>query len=152
YLDYQDWKRFSRSFRSLDIFTGDGVLVNGVTGAEPAQAGRVSASFFRTLGVTPLIGRDFAVNEETPGARVAMLSYGAWKVRFGGRKDITGQPVVLSGETHTIIGVLPEGFRFAPLGGVEFWTTIDPSGSCAKRRSCHNLYGVARLKPGVSIE
>jgi hypothetical protein len=66
--------------------------------------------------------------------------------------DVVGRPVTLSGELYTIIGVLPADFHFAPLGASEFWTTIDPSTGCAKRRSCHNMYGVARLKDGVSME
>jgi predicted permease len=153
YLDYQDWKRFNTAFRSMDAFTGDGFLLNTGTGAEPTRAGSVSSGFFRTLGINPLMGRDFSANEGAPGGpRVVMLNYGTWKQRFGGRRDVVGQRVTLSGEGYTIVGVLPANFHFAPLGGAEFWTTIKPSGECAKRRSCHNLYGVARLKDGVSIE
>lgn len=61
-----------------------------------------------------------------------------------------GEGVTLSGEVYTIIGVLPAEFQFAPRPAVEFWTTIQRN-SCAKRRSCHNLDGVARLKEGVSV-
>ncbi len=57
----------------------------------------------------------------------------------------------MSGEVYTIIGVLPSDFHFAQLGKAEFWTTIDPSNQCFKRRSCHSLDGVARLKEGVSF-
>lgn len=152
YLDYQDWKRFNTVFRSMAAYTGDGFLIGTPTGAEPTHAARVGSGFFQTLGVNPLIGRDFSVNEEAPGGpHVVMLNYGTWQQRFGGTRDVVGQPVVLSGEAYTIIGVLPANFHFAPLGATEFWTTINPSSSCAIRRSCHNLYGVARLKDGVSI-
>src|SRR4051794_11070302 len=60
YPDYQDWKRFYTVFRSMDVFTGSGFLVGTPTGTDPVQAGRVSYGFFRTLGVNPLIGRDFS--------------------------------------------------------------------------------------------
>lgn len=153
FLDYQDWKRLNTVFASLDVFTGDGFLVNTSTGAEPTHAGRVSSGFFRTLRVNPILGRDFSPGEEASGGpRAVMLSFDTWLQRFGGRKDVLGQSVNLSGEPYTIIGVLPSYFHFAPVGRAEFWTTIDPLNPCSKRRSCHNLNGVARLKDGVSIE
>jgi macrolide transport system ATP-binding/permease protein len=152
YPDYQDWKRYNTVFRSMGVFTGDGFLVNTPTGADPAHAGRVSSGFFRTLGVNALMGRDFSASEEAPGGpHVVMLSYGTWQQRFGARRDVVGQQVRLSGVGYTIIGVLPASFHFAPLGATEFWTTVDPLSSCEKRRSCHNLDGVARLKDGISI-
>jgi macrolide transport system ATP-binding/permease protein len=151
YPNYQDWKRLNTVFSSLDVFTGDVYLVSTSTGAEPMEAGRVSSGFFRTLRVNPILGRDFAANEEASGSHVVMLSFDTWQQRFGGRKDVIGQSVSLSGVDNTIVGVLPSGFHFAALGGAEFWTTVDPSNSCFKRRSCHSLFGVARLKEGVSI-
>src|SRR4029077_21025879 len=127
YPDYQDWKRFNTVFRSFDVFTGDGFLFDAPKGAEPTYAGRVSSGFFRTLGVQPLLGRDFLAVEEAPGGpRVVVLSYRTWRQRLGGRKDVVGQGVRLSGELYNIVGVLPPDFQFAPLGASEFWTTIDP--------------------------
>jgi len=153
YLDYQDWKRFNTAFQSLDVYSGNGFLFTTPTAAEPARGGRVSGGFFRTLGVKPLLGRDFSAIEEAPGGpRVVLLSYRTWQQRFGGRSEVLGQAVTLSGEVYTVIGVLPADFYFAPLGRAEFWTTIDARSACAIRRSCHNLDGVARLKDGVSIE
>jgi predicted permease len=99
------------------------------------------------------LGRDFLASEEASGGpRVVVLSYRTWRQRFGGKKDVVGQAVTLSGQVYSIIGVLPGDFQFAPVGGAEFWTTIDAKNQCALRRSCHNLDGVARLKEGASIE
>jgi macrolide transport system ATP-binding/permease protein len=152
YPDYQDWKRFNKVFRSLDVFAGDGFLFVTPTGAMPTFAARVSSGFFRTLGVKLLLGRDFLESEEsTGGPRVVVLSYRTWQQRFGGRNDVVGKGVTLSGELYIIVGVLPADFQFAPLGASEFWTMIDAKNGCALRRSCHNLDGVARLKEGVSI-
>ena len=152
YLDYQDWKRSNTVFRSLDVFTGDGFLLTTPTGAEPTIGGVVSPTFFRTLGVNPLLGQDFSENkEDSGGPHAVVLSYGTWRKRFGGRTDVLGAGVALSGEMYTIIGVLPAEFQFAPRPTVEFWTTINAKNSCAIRRSCHNLDGVARLKDGVSV-
>jgi predicted permease len=115
--------------------------------------GRVSAGFFRTLGVKPILGRDFSADEDLAGApRIALLSYGAWQTTYGGRVDIVGQNVILDDTPTTIVGVLPRDFQFAPAEPAEYWIPLQPTGHCEKRRSCHNLYGVARLKDGTSIE
>ncbi|HYZ85535.1 MAG TPA: ABC transporter permease [Bryobacteraceae bacterium] len=153
YLDYLDWKRMNQVFESLDLYHGAGFLVNTPDGVQLARGARVSAGFLQTLGIKPMLGRDFAIGEDLPGApRNVLLSYGAWKKRFGGSKDILGRRVSLSGITHTVIGVLPETFQFAPVGRPEFVTPINSGGRCEQRRSCHNLWGVARLKDGVSVD
>jgi macrolide transport system ATP-binding/permease protein len=88
-----------------------------------------------------------------PGApRTAILSYAAWQKWFGAREDVVGQTVALSNVSYVIVGVLPREFQFAPRGSADFWTVLDGSNSCEKRRSCHNLFGLARLKDGVSVE
>ncbi len=153
YPDYQDWKQMNTSLHSLDVFGSSGFLLSTASGAEPTRAGNVSSGFFHTLGINPLFGRSFSKSEEAAGGpHAVMLSYQTWHRRFSGRKDVVGKAVTLSGEAYTIIGVLPESFRFAPLGAADFWTTVDRSNECVKRRSCHNLYGVARLKKGVSVD
>ncbi len=153
YQDYIDWKKMNKVFSAMEVYTGTGYLLNTPGGAEPTQGGRVSAGFFRVLGVKPMLGRDFYDKEDMPGAAdTVILSYATWQERFGGRRDVIGQTVGLSGTPTTIIGVLPPDFQFAPRGKVEFWSTIHTLTSCEKRRSCHNLYGVARLKDGVSVQ
>ncbi len=151
YLDYQDWKRFNTMLRSLDVYTGGGFLLGTATGAEPVSGAAVSGGFFQTLGVRPLVGRSFQPDEETRGtSRAVILGYRMWQEHFGGARDVLGKAVRLSGEVYTVIGVLPADFQFAPRGAAELWTLIDPASQCSARRSCHNLEGVARLKPGVS--
>jgi macrolide transport system ATP-binding/permease protein len=153
YQDYLDWKKMNKVFSAMEVYTGTGYLLNTPGGAEPTPGGRVSAGFFRVLGVKPMLGRDFYDKEDLPGAAdTVILSYATWQERFGGRRDVIGQTVGLSGTPTTIIGVLPPDFQFAPRGKVEFWSTIHTLTSCEKRRGCHNLYGVARLKDGVSVQ
>ncbi len=153
YLDYKDWKVTNKVFDLIEVSAGGGFLLRTGAGVEPVHGGRVSAGFFRTLGVHPFLGRDFTPADEAPGrSNTVLLNYPAWKRRFGGRTTVLGEALNLSGETYTIIGVLPANFQFAPRGAAEFWTTIDPKNSCALRRSCHNLDGVARLKDGVSVQ
>jgi macrolide transport system ATP-binding/permease protein len=152
YLDYVDWKRMNTVFSSMDVWNGSGYLFQMPSGAVPVPAIRVSNGFFRTLGVKPALGRDFYDGEDKAGAPAAvLLSYGAWRDRFAGRADVIGQTISLSGKAYTVIGVLPREFQFALRGRAEFWTALQPTMECEKRRSCHNLYGVARLKDGVTV-
>jgi macrolide transport system ATP-binding/permease protein len=153
YPDYLDWKRLNNVFSSMDVYNGTGYLLRTSAGTEPVPAVRVSDGFFHTLGITPMLGRDFYAGEDLPAApRTVILSYAAWQKRYNGRKDVIGEAVTLSGIPYTIVGVLPRSFQFAPRGNAEFWTTLHASDSCALRRSCHNFNGVGRLKDGVSVE
>ena len=153
YLDYLDWKRQNTVFSSLDVYTPDGFLLQTPTGTENADGASVSAGFFRTLGVTPILGRDFRPGEDQVNApRPVLLSYSAWQRRFGGRSDVIGQTVTLDGQPNTIIGVLPRSFHFAPAEPADFWGTDRADGGCEKYRACHNLFGIARLKPGVTFD
>src|SRR5215813_5868406 len=147
YLDYLDWKSLNQVFSSIAVHNGSGYMLSTPTGAEPVAAARVSVGFFRTLGVAPMLGRDFYIGEDAvSSAPTVILSYNTWQKRFGGRRDVIGQIITLSDVAHTIIGVLPPNFQFAPRGRAEFWTSLQPNRPCEQRRSCHNLTGIARLK------
>ena len=153
YADYVDWKRMNSVFSSLDVMTGTGYSLSTPTGTVPVPGIRVSAGFFRTLGIAPALGRDFLPSEEIPGASpVVLISYRTWQRRYGGRSDVVGQPVNLSGIAHTIVGVLPGDFQFAYRDNAEFWEPLQPTRECEKRRSCHNLVGIARLRDGVTVK
>jgi macrolide transport system ATP-binding/permease protein len=153
YADYLDWKRQNTVFASLDVYNRTMFMLRGDAGSEPAPAARVSDGFFRTLGVRPALGRDFRAGEDLPsGPRVVMLSHATWQKRYGGKPDAMGRTVSLNGQPYLIIGVLPRDFHFAPAEPAEFWAALHPEGECDLRRSCHSLYGVGRLKDGVSFE
>jgi predicted permease len=153
YLDYLDWKRMNRSFSSIDIFRGGGGLLSLSSGAVPVDSSRVSDGFFRTLGVAPVLGRDFYAGEDLPGAgNTVILSYATWQKWYQGRPDVIGQKINLDGTPETVIGVLPASFNFAPTGGTEFWLPFNAKGSCDLRRNCHQLQGIARLKDGVTVQ
>jgi predicted permease len=149
--DYEDWKRLNHSFSSLDVYNGTGYLLHTPSGPVPVPAARVSDGFFRTLGVRPMLGRDFLPGEDQPGkAKILMLSYGTWLTRYGGRSDIVGKAVTLDDDSYTIVGVLPREFSFAPRGSAEFWVPLLDKNGCEQRRSCHDLFAVGRLKDGVT--
>jgi predicted permease len=105
----------------------------------------------RTLGVKVMLGRDFLPGEDQPGrAKIVILPYGTWASRYGSRTDIIGQAVTLDGDAYTVVGVLPREFNFAPRANAQFFVPLLDKSQCEQRRSCHNLYGVGRLRDGVS--
>jgi predicted permease len=152
YLDYLDWKRQNKVFRSLEAYDDIFLGLNTATGTQRVAGATVSAGFFRTLGVAPVLGRDFRDGEDTPSAqRTVILSYAAWQNRYGGGQDALGRVLTLEGVPYVIVGVLPREFNFAPAGAAEFWTPLhessDPNG-----RGDHGLSAIGRLKDGVTLE
>ena len=153
YLDYLDWKKRNTVFSSLDIYQSNSFTLTTPAGSEPVRAARISDGFFRTLGVTPVLGRDFHEGEDLVSATpTALISYSNWQQRYGGKRDVLGQMAILDDTPTVIIGVLPLDFHFAPTGTAEYYAALRAHNSCEMRRSCHNLYGVARLKDGVSLQ
>src|SRR5450631_4038517 len=153
YLDFLDWKKSSKSFHSLEARGFSNYQLGSAEGAERAPGARVSGGFFRTLGVTPILGRDFSAEEDSPAApHTVLLSYSTWLKRFSGSPNVLGRAVTLSDTNYTIIGVLPKDFYFAPRGTAEFWATLHEPDSCQLRRACHSLFGIGRLNEGVSVE
>ena len=151
YPDYLDWKQRNRTLRSLDVFQQNAFVFTTAAGAEPVRGARVSAGFFRTLGVAPALGRDFHPGEDSPQAPpVALLSDTAWRQRYGARRDVVGRTAILDGSPYIIIGVLPREFHFALVGRPDFWTAMQPVRHCDLNRQCHSIYGVARLADGVT--
>jgi hypothetical protein len=149
YPDYLDWKRENRTFSALNVFGPWGFMMKTPDGLRQTDGARVSDGFFRTLGVKPVLGRDFYYGEDRPeAAPTTLITYAAWQKRYGGSPGVLGQVVVLNNEPYTIIGVLPRDFSFAPAEPAEFWAVLKPS-TC---RGCHGLFGVARLKDGVTFE
>jgi macrolide transport system ATP-binding/permease protein len=152
YPDYLDWKNQNKVFSSLQVYETSGLMLSTPTGVQKADAVLVSDGFFRTLGVSPLFGRGFVDGEDAASApRTVMLSYAAWQRRYGGRRDVIGESVTLDGAPNTIIAVLPPEFHFSPAEPAEFWVTMHASGNALTCRGCHNLFGIARLKDGVSV-
>jgi predicted permease len=151
YPDYLDWKKLNRVFESLDAYNQQGRVLSTPAGTEKITGARVSDGFFRTLGVTPILGRNFYSGEDLPQApNTVILSYASWQRRFGGKQEIVGQSIIVDETSYLVVGILPQNFHFAPVDDAEVWTTIHAGGGCLVERSCHSLLGVARLKNGVS--
>jgi len=153
YPDYLDWTRSSKSFPSLAVYSGDAftLAVNG----EPKNtfAAQVTPNFFATLGVKPVIGRDFVDGEMQPdGPHVTILTDAFWRTEFGADPNIIGRVIHLDGKPATIVGVLPRNFEFGPANSAPLWVPIHQTGDLITRRSLHWLTAVGRLAPGVSPE
>jgi predicted permease len=108
---------------------------------------RVSAGFFRVLGVAPRIGREFTVDEDRPGGpAVAVVSHALWQDLFGGREDVLGHTVLLRGESWQIVGVMPEGFLST--ADADVWTPLRPSTSGEGAGTNYTI--LVRLPDGVT--
>jgi predicted permease len=149
-FDYHAWKQRNRVFTSLEVYRPDRFTIRGAGGVEEVSGALISDGFFRTLGVSPVLGRDFRPGEDQPSAaKTVMLSYETWQNRFGRNPDVAGKTVLLDGDSFVIVGVLPREFHFAPVGRAEFWKTLH--GLCQDNHVCFPYYGVARLQAGVSV-
>ncbi|HEU5218178.1 MAG TPA: ABC transporter permease [Gemmatimonadales bacterium] len=125
--------------------------------AEPVRltGQRVGAGFFRALGVSPGIGRDFQpLDDVANGPSVAMLSDGLWRRRFAADPGIIGRGITLDDRTYIVIGVMPSGFENVLAPAAELWaplqyrTVLVPE----SREWGHHLRMVARLRPGTSLD
>jgi predicted permease len=119
---------------------------------ERLVGGRVTPNFFATLGVKPAQGRDFLDEDAQPGAdsSVVLVSHEFWKRALGGAADVVGRTVILDGRSHTVVGLLPEGFSFPDFSvEPEVWV---PMWADPQRHGNHHLNVLGRLAPGTSVE
>lgn len=150
YPDYVDWRQLNHSFSSLDVYSPKGFLLRTGMGQEPVLAEQVSGTFFQTLGVRPILGRDFLPDEDRPGGpNIVLLTDGIWRHRFGAKRDMIGHTIELSGKGYLVIGILPRSFVFAPAGNAELWVPINDLTRHETFRNFYNFWGLARLRDGV---
>ncbi len=109
-----------------------------------------SAGYFEVWGISPLLGRGLAVEEEREDANVVILSYRLWQSHTGGDPDVLGTTIRLDGAAYTVVGVAPAGFRDAAVGDVDAWVPLDlPEGEYSRQN--HFLSIIGRLERGVSV-
>ena len=119
---------------------------------ERLQGDRVSWTYFRTLGVQPMLGRDFIENEDLPGNnQVVILSYGLWQRRYGGDASIIGKAISINDNPMTVVGVMPASFDNAPTPTAKIWRVLGYLNQPFACRTCHHLRMIARIRPGVSL-
>ena len=145
----------SRTFESFAVLKPWQPTLNGVTLPERLDAERVSADYFRVLGVGPNVGRNFEATDDVPhGPRVVILSNSFWMRRFGGDHSVVGREIKLDDDSFTVIGVMPASFDDVLAPSAQAWSPLqyEPGniGSTDTREWGHHLRLVGRLKSGVS--
>ena len=151
--DYFTFREQSRTFQDIGLYyTGFGAALYSanVTGRgrpEHVPALGVTDGVLTILGVTPLFGRSFTRADDEPGSSdTVMITYGYWRSKFGGDPSVIGKTIDLDGKPSTIIGVLPQRFRFLDMTDLGVLLPLRP-----RTQRGYNYFAVARLKPGVTL-
>ena len=155
YPNFFDWRERARSFQYLASWQGQSfTLTPAHAPARRVDGLAVSSDFFRVLGVTPALGRDFLRSDEQAGTRSVLISHALWQSALDSSPNAIGRTIQLSDETYTVIGVLPAAFAFpnAPDAQAVISTSLcmegkNPSG---KERGWGQLDVIGRLSPGIS--
>jgi len=150
--NYFAWKDHVQVLQQFAVWTSGSYNLADNNRPEHVLAGPVTANIFPLLGVNPILGRTFLPQEDRPGGpKVAVLSYAFWQRRYGGAPDVIGNTLKLNGDGYTIVGVMPRGFQ-VPTSAAELWLPfqLSPANPNASARGLHWLFGLARLKPGMS--
>ncbi len=158
YATFVDWQARARSFDQLALIRSWGGTLTGQGEPENIEGLRVTPEYFKLLGVAPALGRDFRLEDTRPDSRfVVMLSHALWQRQFKADPNVVGKPIVLSGQTFTVIGVMPQMFEDLLAANfyqkAELWASlgydVTQAWAC---RSCQHLKAFGRLKDGVSLE
>ena len=152
--DYEDMKAAQRSFSMMTGYL-NGSTINVTYKNNPTRytGGYVTEDFFRILGVSPILGRDFTAEDNKPGAeKVTLIGHEIWQRDFSGDPNIVGQPVRINGKAATIIGVMPQGFKFPQ--AEQLWVPLYNEFPIKPREDPSALGPaiIARLKTGVSLD
>ena len=157
YPNFTDWRDHNQSFEKIAVYNRGSYNLTGNGEAERIVTVQMSADMFSVLGVNALHGRVFTNDEDRPGGTpVVVLSYGLWQRRFGGQTSILNQSLTLNNKSYVVIGVMPATFAGPSPGSTKAEMYV-PVGQLAdqsswKSRGNHpGLYGIGRLKPGVTI-
>jgi len=144
--DFADYRRRSTSFESMAAASVSTPLLNLKAVGDPEQvpSRQISSGFFSTLGIRPVLGREFRAEDEIwKGPQVAILSHGLWQRQYGGNPSIIGEALKINAVSYTVVGVLPPFFNF--LGSTDLFTPIQYN-PAPGMRSARILIVIGRLK------
>jgi len=160
YPDFFDWRAQNRVFERMTAYHDASLTLTGRDRPLHLVSEVVTSGFFETLDVMPLLGRGFLLEDEKPGSRTVVLSHDFWRMQLASDPNIVGKTLTLDGQSFTVVGVMPQGFRY-PIESpaIELWTCISrdaesgrPGGEpMTSQRGAHFLAVSARLKPGVTF-
>jgi putative ABC transport system permease protein len=150
--DFLEWRDQAKSFEQIAAYRSSTADLTGSREPERLSAGFISADLFATLGVAPALGRAFTQAEDTYGGQPAViLSDSLWRRRFGGDPQVIGRSITVGGQSRTIVGIMPGGFRFPEKS--DLWLPLALNVAQELSRQGGVLPSVlARLKPGVTPE
>jgi putative ABC transport system permease protein len=151
-LNLLDWNARSHTFAKIAGFTPavGGMVMAGADGnAETVSRQWVSAEIFDVLGVKPIAGRTFTVDEDAKRANVIVMSEAFWRTRFNADPGVVGREIRLDGSLWTVVGIVPQDFQL--LGQTSIWAMRPITNLPPGARGAYMLQAVGRLKPGVSI-
>jgi putative ABC transport system permease protein len=151
---FSEWRTQNQSFSDMGIGGSKSHSLSGSGNELPEDVvgGMFSRSVLHTLGVQPVLGRNFAEDEDRPSANpTVLLSWGLWQRRFGGSPSIVNQTIRLDAKLYTIVGVMPAWFAY-PDSTVQLWTPIyyEVRPSVIRAIGNHQFWVIGRLKPGVA--
>ena len=152
YQNWLDWRRRQRAFEDIAVYNPfRAFTMTGNGSAERLRGGLASGNLYQVLGIRPALGRLIQPSDDTPSAPpVVLLSYGYFQSRFAGDASIVGRTLTLNGQPYTVIGVLPPQVRLPDRDAVvPFGPEINEP---QYARDNHSLFGIGRLKRGVSVE
>jgi putative ABC transport system permease protein len=148
----EDWREQNDVFTGITAYQFGSFSLPGRDYPERIFGVTASANFFDVVGVAPQTGRVFREGEDRPGAhRVVVMSARLWERNLAADPNIVGKEILLNGENHTVIGVMPVHFRF-PSRLVEVWVPLVPDPDLIANRADHNFLALGRLKSGVTFE
>jgi putative ABC transport system permease protein len=151
YRDFEDWRRQARSFERLAAFVDVAPTLSGGREPETLPIARVSGDFFAILGGHPILGRTVTSADDRPEAgRVAVLSHGAWRRRYGADPRVLGSSLKLDGQLYSVVGVMPADFALPGDEGVEVWTALTPDLGSPERGD-REFFVIGRLRRGVTV-
>src|SRR5439155_19191361 len=149
--DFYTYRAKNQTLEHLDAYYTRAFNLTGGIDPERLLTLIVSPDFFSNIGVLPALRRGFVRDEERWGAhRVALITDGLWRRRFGGAPSVIGRPVTLNGDSYLVVGVLPPNFSFL---GIEAQLFVPMAFAPADNLNSHNNYFltmIGRLRPGVT--
>ena len=164
YPNFFDLRAQSSSFDRVASYYTNDVALTGLAAPVNVRSAVISAEMFDLLGAKPLLGRSFVPEEDHPDSstgRAVMISHSLWQRQFSSDPEVVGRSIMVNSKPFNLVGVMPAGFQF-PIEAdrVELWLTsaidaekVDPKDKPGtEQRGAHYIAGVARLKPGVTIE
>src|SRR5580765_3822760 len=151
YADFQDWRDATRTFASLSAFSGATMNLSDEGRApERFQGPYISANAFKAIGQSPILGRDFQPDDDRPGAAaVVILGNGVFKNRYGSDLSVVGRTVKVNEVPATVIGIMPEGFKYPK--NADDWIPLNQMPRLTEqKRDARNLDVFGRLADRVT--